>query len=172
MPDMRWMCGAKRCNQTLRNSSKRWLGGPSRWLWAIAIDGLLTSCNQPVEEARNVKLFQQWQLQPGDLVAGRRLVGGLGDLSIELNGNPVYAPFEGKVQLTTKGACVVFSSAEVPGYLFRLCGLDRPKTGALRKGEKIGSGAMLQFATLRQQPNDTWAIVEPSKKILEQTLSQ
>jgi hypothetical protein len=133
---------------------------------------LLTSCGRPAEKVIDIQLFQQWQLQPGDVVAGRRLLGGLGDLSIELKGKPIYAPFNGKVQPTTKAGCVVFSSPEVPAYWFRLCGLDRPKTGSLQKGQEIGSGDILQFAALRKQPNGKWAIVEPSQTILERTLSQ
>jgi hypothetical protein len=132
---------------------------------------LLTSCGSKPEPPIDVQLFQSWQLQPGDVVAGRRLVGGLGDLSIDLKGNPTYAPFNGKVQ-PTKAGCVVFSSPEVPAYMFRLCGLDRPRTGLLQKGDAIGSGAILQFAALRKQPNGKWAIVEPSQAILERTLNQ
>jgi len=144
----------------------------SPWRWVVpAIAGLLlVSCNRPVEPPIDLKLFQQWQFQPGDMIAGRRLLGGLGDLSIELKGKPIYAPFTGKVQPTTKAGCVVFSSSELPAYSFRLCGLDQPKTGPLQKGEEIGSGAILQFAALRKQPNGKWAIVEPSVSMLERTL--
>ena len=145
-----------------------WLG----YLMPTIAGLLLTGCGRPPEKVIDIQLFQQWQLQPGDLIAGRRLLGGLGDLSIELKGKPIYAPFNGKVQPTTKGGCVVFSSPEVPAYWFRLCGLDHPKTGALQKGEEIGSGDSLQFAALRKQPNGKWAIVEPSQAILERTLKQ
>jgi hypothetical protein len=131
---------------------------------------LLTSCGRPPEPPIDIQLFQNWQLQPGESVAGRRILGGLGDLSVELKGKPIYAPFNGKVQ-PTKTGCVAFSSPELPSYLLRLCGLDRPKTGVLQKGDEIGAGEILQFAALRKQPNGKWAIVEPSKSILQQTLS-
>ncbi len=148
-------------------------GHPRLGVVGLAIAGLLlTSCGRPPEKVIDIQLFQQWQLQPGDVVAGRRLLGGLGDLSIDIKGKPIYAPFNGKVQPTTKVGCVVFSSPEVPAYSFRLCGLDHPKTGALQRGEEIGSGDVLQFAALRKQPNGKWAIVEPSQTILARTLSQ
>lgn len=116
-------------------------------------------------------LYQQWQLQPGDTIAGLTVSGGLGDISIVLNGQSIYAPFDGRTQLTTAG-CVLFSSAEVPGYLFRLCGLSAPKLGGLRQGETIGTGKYLEFAALRKQADGRWAIVEPSKRILERALQQ
>lgn len=132
---------------------------------------LLGGCqNHPKTQPRNIKLSQTWALQPGDSIGGYRVSGSLGDISIHLKGKPVYAPFSGLVQPYQD--CVVFSSSEVPAYLFRLCGLKRPKLGEVQQGEAIGSSDYLEFAALRKQPNGTWAFVEPSKAILERTLQR
>ncbi|MBW4520437.1 MAG: M23 family metallopeptidase [Scytolyngbya sp. HA4215-MV1] len=132
---------------------------------------LLTGCssqasNPPIVD---IQLYQQWQLQPGDTIAGRSVTGGLGDISIELDGNAVYAPFDGKVD-PTKANCVLFSSPDVPGYLFRFCGLTAPKLGDVLQGDPIGTGNHLEFAALRKQSDGRWAMVEPAKSILERTL--
>jgi hypothetical protein len=144
-------------------------------IWSLAIVLLLglSGCffapkpPTPVE----IDLYQQWQLQPGDTIAGRTVTGGLGDISIALDGKPIYAPFDGRVQPTTAN-CILFSSADLPGYLFRLCGLSAPKLGTVSQGEAIGSGKHLEFAALRKQADGRWAIVEPSKRILERSLQQ
>ena len=134
---------------------------------------LSTGCttNQPQVKPRAIRISQAWELEPGDIVAGHRVAGGLGDISIELKGDPVYAPFDGQVELNRAG-CVLFSSADVPAYLFRLCGLRRPNLGTLRAGEAIGTGDYLQFAALRKQPGGTWTLVEPARNILERTLKK
>lgn len=134
---------------------------------------LLTGCTRPSdsEPPLEIRLYQSWELQPGDTIAGRSVIGGLGDISIALDGNPVYAPFDGRAQRDTRN-CVIFSSADVPAYLFRLCGLSDPSLGRLNQGDVIGRGTTLQFAALRKQPNGTWAIVEPSKRMLERTLKK
>jgi hypothetical protein len=117
----------------------------------------------------DVKLYQTWELQPGDAVAGYSVTGGLGDISIALQGDTVYAPYDGRVQ-PHKPGCVMFSSADVPNYLLRLCGLKKPKFGARRAGEAIGTADALEFALLNKRPDGLWALVEPSKQILEQML--
>lgn len=117
----------------------------------------------------DVRLYQKWELQPGDTIAGYTVTGGLGDISIHLANNRVYAPFDGKAQIDKRG-CAIFSTPDIPAYLFRLCGLDSPKLGLLRQGDLIGSGDTLQFAALRKQPDGTWAVVEPAKNILERML--
>ncbi len=127
-----------------------------------------TSQNVPTV---NIKLYQTWELQAGDVIGNRAVLGGLGDISIALDGNPVYAPFNGRTQLDQR-RCLIFSSPEVPAYLFRLCGLEHPRLGNVNQGTVIGRGNLLEFAALRKQPNGTWAIVEPSKAILERTLAQ
>lgn len=123
------------------------------------------------EPTLNIKLYQSWELQPGDSVGDRAVLGGLGDITIALDDKPVYAPFDGRTQFD-KRKCLIFSSPDVPAYLFRLCGLNEPRLGAVNQGDAIGKGNLLQFAALRKQPNGTWAIVEPAKAILERTLKK
>ncbi|NJR52937.1 MAG: hypothetical protein HC780_28630 [Leptolyngbyaceae cyanobacterium CSU_1_3] len=132
---------------------------------------LLGGCKSAkVDEAPiDIKLYQKWELQPGDTIAGYPVRGSLGDISIDLHNNRVYAPFDGKAQVDKRG-CVIFSTPDVPAYLFRLCGLNSPKLGLLSQGDEIATGESLQFAALRKQPDGTWAIVEPAKNILERTL--
>ncbi|XGV96941.1 MAG: hypothetical protein ACAF41_29985 [Leptolyngbya sp. BL-A-14] len=123
------------------------------------------------EAPLSIKLYQSWELQPGDTIADRSVLGGLGDISIALNGNHVYAPFDGRTQLDNR-RCLIFSSPDVPAYLFRLCGLKEPRLGDVNQGDEIGTGDLLLFAALRKQPNGTWAVVEPAKAILERTLKK
>lgn len=131
-----------------------------------------TSCtNRTAEAPRAIQIYQNWELGPGDAIAGHTVLGGLGDISIELEGNSVYAPFDGRVQPNVKG-CVIFSTPQIPAYLFRLCGLKRPVLGQVSQGEPIGSGDYLQFAALRRQPDGRWALVEPAVDILERTLEK
>ncbi|WP_225886595.1 hypothetical protein [Leptolyngbya sp. PCC 6406] len=132
----------------------------------------IAACSRgPVVPPREIALHQKWALQPGSEVGGYRVMGGLGDVSIELEGKPVHAPFDGKVQPTDHD-CVAFTSPEVPAYLFRLCGLRRPRLGNVQAGDPIGKGAILQFAAMRRQPDGTWALVEPSVGILERTVGE
>ncbi|HIK15394.1 MAG TPA: hypothetical protein IGS53_08955 [Leptolyngbyaceae cyanobacterium M33_DOE_097] len=142
------------------------------WL-AVVSCLLLTSCMPTSNPSTRLqlKLHQKWQLQPGDRVAGYAVLGGLGDITIGLNRAAVYAPFNGRTQKDSRN-CIVFSSPDVPAYLFRLCGLEDPRVGTLNAGDRIGRATTLEFAALRKQPNGTWAIVEPSRQILERTLKQ
>lgn len=120
---------------------------------------------------RALKLQQNWELEMGSRVGDYLIVGGLGDISLDLRGDAIYAPFDGKVEPYAHKSCVLFSSAEIPAYLFRFCGLERLSLGAIKAGRAIGSARYLQFATLRKQPNGSWAIVEPSREVLEKVLS-
>lgn len=132
----------------------------------------LTGCQPPSQPApRVLNLQQQWELEPGDTIAGHLITGGLGDISIDLQGQRLYAPFAGDLEPTPQPQCVIYSTPEVPAYLFRFCGLRHPRLGTLKAGQVIGSGRYLQFATLRRQPEGTWIIVEPSTGILEQALN-
>jgi len=141
---------------------------------AIVLTGLLmlSGCakDEPVA-LRAVQIQQQWQLQPGDQIVGHRVSGGLGDIAIELNGGKVRAPFDGEVE-PHQSDCVIFSSPQVPAYLMRLCGVKRPRLGVVQAGEAIGSADHLFFAALRRQPDGKWAMVEPSRSVLERTVRQ
>jgi hypothetical protein len=143
-----------------------------RWLMIVIALLPVVGCSAPPPEAPiDLKLYQAWELQPGDSVGGRQVSGGLGDITIALEGNPAYAPFDGRAQIDHR-RCLIFSSPDVPAYLFRLCGLDNPRLGRVNRGDVLGKGRSLEFATLRKQPNGTWAIVEPTKEILERTLTR
>lgn len=128
----------------------------------------LTSTSEP---ARQIQIQQSWQLQAGDQVKEYRVAAGLGDISIALRGGKVYAPFTGRIQPNLTD-CVLFSTPEIPAYLFRFCGLSQPRLGAIQQGESIGSGEYLHFAMLRKLPEGNWTIVEPSRSMLEKILSK
>ncbi|MEM9217593.1 MAG: hypothetical protein AAGD25_25045 [Cyanobacteria bacterium P01_F01_bin.150] len=158
---------------------------------------------------RQLTVKQNWELKPGHLIGGHLISGGLGDVSIEMRGKSIYAPFPGTLQAhsvhfkagthsransTEKSSekpsekledsfsspstpnrsiqCAIFSSPELPAYVLRLCGIQRPKFGELEPGDTMGKGQTLQFAALRKQPNGEWAIVEPASDILERILSK
>jgi hypothetical protein len=144
-------------------------------VWVAALMLLIGGCQfsrETTEPARAIQLHQHWELQPGDRVAGHSIVGGLGDVSIGIQGDRLFAPFDGLVQPDAgMPDCVIFSSTEIPAYLFRLCGLRQTRLGKRSQGDPIGSGDYLHFATLRRQPDGTWAMVEPSRNILEKILT-
>ena len=119
---------------------------------------------------REVPIQQSWQLEPGAQIGEHRIAGGLGDISIEMRGDRIYAPFDGELQPNDIPGCYVFSSPEVPAYIFRLCGLDRPRLGAIAQGTSIGSADFLGFATLRRQPDGHWTMVEPASDVLQRIL--
>ncbi|MEM6835536.1 MAG: hypothetical protein AAF609_01670 [Cyanobacteria bacterium P01_C01_bin.120] len=142
----------------------------------ISCLGLLSlgacSLSSPEVPPRQIPLQQDWQLKPGSEIGGFQVIGSLGDISIDLNGSTVKAPFDGELQPTDGESCVAYTSPEVPAYLFRLCGVTRPRLGAVEAGQVIARSDVLQFAAMRRQPDGTWAIVEPATEILEKTLSQ
>jgi hypothetical protein len=120
-----------------------------------------------------VKLYQSWELQAGDKIAGYEITGGLGDLSIDLNGQSIYTPFNGKTALDRKRSdCLYLDAAEIPAYRLRFCGVQALKLGSVQSGEAIATVETLQFATLQKQSNGTWAMVEPSRKLLEKFLQR
>ncbi|WP_339384479.1 hypothetical protein [Oscillatoria sp. FACHB-1407] len=135
---------------------------------------LLLGCTTtPSVPEMTIQLEQQWVLQPGDQVAGRRIRGGLGDISVEVAGDPVYAPYDGRVRPASHNAdCVFYSSPELPAYLFRWCGLQNPRLGNVQQGDQVAIAQTLEFATLRKQPSGRWAMVEPSISMLERTLER
>ncbi len=136
----------------------------------MALFALVGCTAQPVTEPPlDVKLYQTWELQAGDVVAGYPVTGGLGDISIALKGNKIYAPYDGRVQ-PHKPGCVMFSSTDVPNYLLRFCGVKKPQFGQRRAGEAIATADTLEFAVLNKRSDGLWALVEPSKRILEYML--
>ncbi len=137
--------------------------------FTIVASIFLKGCQKTPTITKAPELHQKWELQAGDRIADYEIISGLGDLSLELHGKAIYAPAKGKTTMDIRH-CIYFDSPEIPNYLFRLCGLQNPTTGNLQKGDEIGKAQQLQFATLRQHPSGKWAIVEPSKQILEKLL--
>ena len=141
--------------------------------WILFLGLALSSCQpQTLPPQRAINIQQEWELEPGDLIGEHLVVGSLGDISIQLNHQPLRVPFPGKVEPSTIDQCVIYSTPEVPAYLFRFCGLKRPKFGTVKAGQKMGGGKHIQFATLRRQPDGTWIIVEPSTGVLERAISK
>lgn len=140
-------------------------------LW-IALS-LVNGCRQSaIANPREIIVQQTWALEAGQQIANFQVVASLGDISIDTQGQRIYAPFSGEVERSAvAGDCVFFSSPEVPAYLFRYCGIRRPHLGAIDPGQAIGAARFLHFSTLRRQPDGTWAIVEPSRHVLERSLS-
>jgi hypothetical protein len=155
-------------NKSLRKSFR-----PASLL-LLGIVLLLSGCSvTPSEEpVRVLQIQQEWELQPGEDVAGHPIVGSLGDVSIDVGGDAVYAPFDGRVQPNDVESCFVYSSPEIPAYLFRLCGLRSARVGPVEQGQAIGRADQLQFAALRRQPDGTWAMIEPARDILQRTLTR
>lgn len=147
-----------------RLKTKSWI-----FLWGCA----LSSCQPPnIPPQRVINIQQQWELEPGDKIGEHLVMGSLGDISIQLKHQSLRVPFAGKVEPSTIEQCVIYSTPEVPAYLFRFCGLQRPTFGPVKTGQKMGHGQQIQFATLRRQPDGTWIIVEPSTGVLERAVSK
>ncbi|MGD1853609.1 MAG: hypothetical protein ACFB2W_05095 [Leptolyngbyaceae cyanobacterium] len=132
---------------------------------------LLTACQQGAPPVRNITVQQTWELQIGNRVGDYRISSGLGDITLELEGNPVYMPFDGKLQ-PIDDTCLALTSPEVPAYLFRLCGISRPRVGQRQQGNTIGRAQQLVFATFRKEPDGTWALVEPATALMAKFLSE
>lgn len=157
-----------------RDCWQRWLKCLLIATLSLTIGSGLNSCRQQASASpRSVALDQSWELGLGSAVEGFRVVASLGDVSLQLRGARVRAPFDGEVQLSADGPdCVFFSSPEVPAYLFRFCGVRRPQLGEVEEGQSMGKANFLHFATMRRQPEGTWAIVEPSTNVLERSLER
>ncbi|WP_225885311.1 hypothetical protein [Leptolyngbya sp. KIOST-1] len=149
------------------------LGQLMRGLSLILLLIGLGSCrNLSSVTPRQIVLKQAWEIESGDRVAGQLVTGSLGDISVRLQGTRIRAPFAGQVELAARGFhCIYFSTPEVPAYLFRYCGVKRPRLGPVQAGEVLGRGQQIHFATLRRQPDGAWAIVEPSDRVLEKSLN-
>jgi hypothetical protein len=144
-------------------------------LWGLMLLSAvgLSSCSaKAAPKTRVITLQQQWVLNPGDEIAGSLVAGSLGDISILLKDDRVKAPFAGELEPSETEQCALYSTPEIPAYLFRLCGLKSFKYGEIKAGKLIGKGDYLSFATLRRQPDGTWIIVEPAKGVLEKLLNE
>ncbi|MEM9978963.1 MAG: hypothetical protein AAF808_15155 [Cyanobacteria bacterium P01_D01_bin.2] len=140
----------------------------TRFLWGSLLM-LLTACQSA--PPRRIAVQQGWELQVGHQVGDYSISSGLGDITLELGGDAIHMPFEGKLQPMANG-CVALTSSEVPAYLFRLCGIHRPAEGVRPQGHTIGRAEQLVFAALRKQPDGTWTLVEPATDLIEQFLSE
>ncbi|MEM1280750.1 MAG: hypothetical protein AAGG53_12200 [Cyanobacteria bacterium P01_H01_bin.152] len=138
------------------------------WLGVLGLGAC--SLTQAQVPSRQIPVQQSWTLQPGSQVGGFKVMGGLGDISIDVQGGQVRAPFDGQLQPTDSETCVAFTSPEVPAYLFRLCVVTKPRLGDVIAGQVMGRSQVLQFAAMRRQPDGQWAIVEPATDMLEKTL--
>lgn len=132
---------------------------------------LMGGCSPSTPAPRILNLHQSWSLPIGTKIAGYQVSSSLGDISLALDGDVIRMPFNGTIEPTTMD-CILVSSDDVPAYLFRLCGLQRPKFGPRQTGQTIGRAHHLIFAMLRREPDGTWAMVEPSAKFIEQLLSK
>lgn len=131
----------------------------------------LSGCKAQAEpQPKAITLQQQWTLNPGDEISGNLVAGSLGDISLHLKHNKVSAPFDGELAPSEIDQCALYSTPEIPAYLFRLCGLNHLTYGEVKAGKQIGRGDYLSFATLRRQPDGTWIIVEPARGVLEKAL--
>jgi hypothetical protein len=155
-------------------NASSWFKASYTILLAMTLGSGLTSCqDEALASPRHIALDQAWELKLGNVVEGFPVVAGLGDISLQVNGSRVKAPFDGEVELAAESPnCIFFSSPEVPAYLFRFCGIGRPQVGPIRQGQSMGRASFLHFATMRRQPEGTWAIVEPSTHVLERSLQR
>ena len=132
---------------------------------------LLVACQSGPTPPRTITIQQTWDLQVGNQVGNYRISSGLGDITLELGGDPVRMPFDGKLQPMDEH-CLALTSPEVPAYLFRLCGINRPNLGQRSQGHTIGRAERLVFAAFRKEPNGTWALIEPATELIEQFLTE
>lgn len=143
------------------------------WIASASLAVLLLGCvnRSNPEDFISLQIYQKWKLQRGESISGYKVLAGLGDIAIDLAGKPVYAPFDGQAR-QDQHQCLVFSSPDVPAYLFRLCGLSDLRLGTHNRGNVLGKGSILFVSTLRKQPDGTWALVEPSQSTLKGILSK
>lgn len=153
----------------------------NRWTLSSAIQTVavmfssfyLIGCSaQSAPQPRTITLQQQWALNPGDDIAGNIVSGSLGDISIHLKQGRINAPFPGVLEPSEMEHCALYSTPEIPAYLFRFCGLKNFAYGDIKTGKRLGKGSYLSFATLRRQPDGTWIIVEPARGVLEKALAK
>ena len=132
---------------------------------------LLAACQSGPPSPRTITIQQTWDLQVGNQVGNYRISSGLGDITLELGGDPVRMPFDGKLQ-PMDDHCLALTSPEVPAYLFRLCGITHSNLGQRSQGHTIGRAERLVFAAFRKEPDGTWALIEPATELIEQFLTE
>lgn len=142
-----------------------------RMVLVATVFTLLAGCGSGPPPARTITIQQTWDLQVGNQVGDYRISSGLGDITLELSGDPVLMPFDGEVQPMDEH-CIALTSPEVPAYLFRLCGISRPSLGQRSQGHTIGRAQRLIFAAFRKEPDGTWALIEPATDLITQFLSE
>ncbi len=153
---------------SLRSNSSKLLNKLIILIGAVWLSGCAAHLAPP---ARRITLQQQWTLNPGDDIAGNQVAGSLGDISLYLKNSRVNAPFNGELEPSEIKQCALYSTPDIPAYLFRFCGLSNLAYGEIKAGKRIGKGSFLSFATLRRQPDGTWIIVEPAREVLEKALN-
>lgn len=132
---------------------------------------------------KQIEIQKVWQIQAGEYIAGHRVIGGLGDISLEYDGS-VKAPIDGVVDsefvlvtdddlIAGTRDCVIFSSPQLPAYLLKICGLTERNIGPVDDGSPIGKtdGSLhLSLLSFRKDANQTskWIYVSPSSKLIEQ----
>ena len=72
---------------------------------------LLTACQST--PPRSIAIQQSWELQIGHQVGDYSISSGLGDITLELGGDAIHMPFDGRLQPMENG-CVALTSSEVP----------------------------------------------------------
>lgn len=136
---------------------------------------------------KQIELKKVWEIQAGQLIAGHRVVSGLGDISLEFKG-AIAAPAMGIVErnfvlvsdrtlIKTPSDCILFSSPQMPGYLLKVCGLKQRHLGIVNQGVSIGktNGYLhLSLLSFRKDENQVskWIYVSPSSKLIEKLLRQ
>lgn len=138
--------------------------------WLLTKEKQPVAANGSIERLRIYDPQARW-LQRGAHIEGGELLAGLGFIALKPDSKKVYAPFNGKTTAGEAG-CVNFSTADIPNYKFRLCGIDRPKIQKVQKGDLIGSSDLLLLCTLLTVDSQhTWRIVEPSSVVIQGLLN-
>lgn len=144
------------------------------------IQGDSSKSHQP--KRKQIEIQKVWGIEAGKVIAGQRVIGGLGDISLEFKGivkAPLTGYVEGEFVLVTdddliEGTrdCIIFSSPQMPAYLLKICGLTKRNLGSVDRGSPIGeTGGKLHISLLsfRRVANQTnkWIYVSPSETLIE-----
>ena len=102
-------------------------GTPSPAFWPF------NSSEQFQPNLKQIDIKEIWENHSGQKIGGHRVVGGLGDISLEFKGD-IIAPSQGRVEsnfvlatdkslVKNTSDCTLYSSPQQPGYILKLCGL-------------------------------------------------